>query len=523
MRQRLAGLEAATGSRVVTAQADVADAGELAGLLERFVGVGAGGAEWPPLAGVIHAAGVLDDGVVTGQTAERMAGVLRPKMHGAWQLHRLTRELDLDLFVLYSSAVATVGLPGQTSYAAANGYLDGLAALRHSEGLAATSVAWGAWEAGGMAASEAAQAGFARRGVLPLSAERAHGALAELLASTRANGTVMDADLRRMGQDPVALHLPMLAGLLEAAPAARKAGASLAERLRRTPDAEREGVLVEFLRTELQGVLQRPSPPEPDVGFFDLGMDSLMAVEFRNRLNEAFGGEYVAPMTVVFDYPDVRGLARHVAAGLGLLSAAAPPKRRERAQRRRRRDRGGGTGVPVPWSTGSDGVLGVARGRPMRGDGGARGSGSGGPRHWGAYVEGIDRFDAEFFRIAPVEARLLDPQQRLLLETSWQALEDAGIAPVVLSGSRSGVFAGITNSDYRELLAGYQDEANLYAATGSSYSTAIGRVAFTLGLEGPAVAVDTACSSSLVALHQAVASLQGARRIWRSRAGSTRS
>ena len=151
---------------------------------------------------MIHAAGVLDDGVVTGQTAERMARVLRPKMQGAWQVHRLTRELDLDLFVLYSSAVATVGLPGQTSYAAANGYMDGLAALRRSEGLAATSVAWGFWEAGGMAASEAAQAGFARRGVLPLSAERAHGALAELLASTRASGTVMDADWRRMGQGP---------------------------------------------------------------------------------------------------------------------------------------------------------------------------------------------------------------------------------------------------------------------------------------------------------------------------------
>ena len=506
-RERLAGLEAATGSRVVTARADVADAAELAGLLERFAGGDAASGEWPPLAGVIHAAGVLDDGVVTGQTAERMARVLRPKMQGAWQLHRLTRDLDLDLFVLYSSAVATVGLPGQTSYAAANGYLDGLAGLRRSEGLAATSVAWGAWAAGGMAASEAAQEGFARRGVLPLSAERAHGALAELLASTPANGTVMDADWRRMAQDPVASHLPMLAGLLEVAPAAKTAGASLAERLRGTPDAEREGVLVEFLRTELQAVLQRPSPPEPDVGFFDLGMDSLMAVEFRNRLNDAFGGEYVAPMTVVFDYPDVRGLARHVAAELGLLSAESEPERREPA-----RDEGGGIAVVglacrFPggpdlagfWELLSEGRCAVTEGRPEA---------AGGPRHWGAYVDGIDRFDAEFFRIAPVEARLLDPQQRLLLETSWQALEDAGIAPGTLAGGRAGVYAGITNNDYRELITAQQETAGLYMATGNSPSTAIGRVAFTLGLEGPAMAVDTACSSALVALHQAVVGLQ---------------
>ena len=507
VRERLAGLEEATGCRMVTARADVADAGEVAGLLERFSGGGADGAEWPPLAGVIHAAGVLDDGVVTGQTAERMAAVLRPKMQGAWQLHRLTRDLDLDLFVLYSSAVATVGLPGQTSYAAANGYLDGLAGLRRSEGLAATSVAWGSWEAGGMAASEAAQAGFARRGVLPLSAEQAHGALAELLASTRANGTVMDTDWRRMGQDPAVSRLPLLAGLLEAAPAARKAGASLAERLRGTPEAEREGALVDFLRTELQAVLQRSSPPEPDVGFFDLGMDSLMAVEFRNRLNEAFGGEYVAPMTVVFDYPDVRGLARHVAGELGLLSAAAKPERREPA-----RDAGGGiavVGLACRFPGGSD-LEGfwdlLAEGRCAVTEG--RAAPGGGPRYWGGYVEGIDQFDAEFFRIAPVEARLLDPQQRLMLETSWQALEDAGIAPVLLRGSRTGVFAGITSIDYAELISREQDGTALYVATGNSPSTAIGRVAFTLGLEGPAMAVDTACSSSLVALHQAVASLQ---------------
>ena len=128
---------------------------------------------------------------------------------------------------------------------------------------------------------------------------------------------------------------------------------------------------------------------------------------------------------------------------------------------------------------------------------------------WGAYIEDIDRFDAAFFRIAPVEARFLDPQQRLLLETSWEALEEAGIDPVGLRGSRTGVFAGISSNEYRDLFSADDGAlATLYMATGTNYSAAIGRVAFTLGLEGPAIAVDTACSSSLVALHQAVASLQ---------------
>ncbi len=129
---------------------------------------------------------------------------------------------------------------------------------------------------------------------------------------------------------------------------------------------------------------------------------------------------------------------------------------------------------------------------------------------WGAYVGGLDRFDAAFFRIAPVEAALLDPQQRLLLEVSWEALEDAGINPLGLTGIRAGVYAGISTSDYRELLdpAAHEGDGGLHLATGTSLATAVGRVAFTLGLQGPAMAVETACSSSLVAVHQAMAGLQ---------------
>ena len=134
---------------------------------------------------------------------------------------------------------------------------------------------------------------------------------------------------------------------------------------------------------------------------------------------------------------------------------------------------------------------------------------------FGAYLDELDRFDAAFFRISPVEAQLLDPQQRLILETSWRALEDAGIDPALLKDSRTGVYAGISNNDYRGLIleasenaGSAEPAASLYAVTGTSLNTAIGRVAFALGLGGPAMAVDTACSSSLVATHQAVSGLQ---------------
>ena len=131
---------------------------------------------------------------------------------------------------------------------------------------------------------------------------------------------------------------------------------------------------------------------------------------------------------------------------------------------------------------------------------------------FGAYLENLDQFDAAFFRISPVEAQMLDPQQRLMLETCWRALEDAGMDPDGLKGSRTGVYAGISNNEYRGLIMESSETAeaaaSLYAVTGTSFNTAIGRVAYALGLEGPALALDTACSSSLVAIHQAASGLQ---------------
>ena len=131
---------------------------------------------------------------------------------------------------------------------------------------------------------------------------------------------------------------------------------------------------------------------------------------------------------------------------------------------------------------------------------------------FGAYLDALDQFDAGFFRISPVEAQLLDPQQRLMLEACRQALEDAGTDPVQLKGSRTGIYAGIGNNEYRGLIleasGTSEPAASLYTVTGTSSNNAIGRVAFALGLEGPAMAVDTACSSSLVAMHQAVTGLQ---------------
>ena len=177
----------------------------------------------------------------------------------------------------------------------------------------------------------------------------------------------------------------------------------------------------------------------------------------------------------------------------------------------------GADGIPAFWRLLDDGVNAVQEGEPGSGVGRV---GALFPSadvqavacRFGAYLDGLDQFDATFFRISPVEAQLLDPQQRLMLETCWRALEDAGMDPERLRGSRTGVYAGISNNEYRNLILEVSDTAepaaSLYTVTGTSFNTAIGRVAFALGLEGPAMAVDTACSSSLVAMHQAVTGLQ---------------
>ena len=284
------------------------------------------------------------------------------------------------------------------------------------------------------------------------------------------------------------------------------------------PVEAREELLVSFLQQEVQAVLRLPTAPEPAVGFFDLGIDSLMAVELRNRLNRAFSGEYVASNTVVFDYPDIAALARHLAGELGDVSSApAVEVQPEQSPAVQREDDGiaivgmacrfpGAPDLPAFWHQLEAGAEAVTDGRWNSGSGSAAElSGEYASYRRGGFVEGIDQFDGRFFRIAPIEARGMDPQQRLLLETSWQALEDAGIEADGLRGSRTGVYAGVAASEYRDLMtAGECDVSYL----GTAGSMTVGRVSFVLGLEGPTMPVELNCASSLVAVHQAVTALR---------------
>ncbi|MEU1672573.1 SDR family NAD(P)-dependent oxidoreductase [Streptomyces roseifaciens] len=508
---------------VTVARCDASDRDRLAGLLAAVP------AEHP-LTAVVHLAGALDDGLVTGLTPERLDAVLKPKADAAWHLHELTEGLDLAAFVLFSSAAGTVDGAGQSGYAAANAFLDGLAHHRAARGLPAVSLAWGFWEQRtGMTAhlTDADVERMARSGVRPLTTEDGLGLFDAALTAGEPLLLPMGLDLpalRRADSVP-----PVLRGLVRAparrTAAAGTAGGGLRDRLTAAAPAERDALLLELLRTHVAAVLGHDADMvlDPRRAFREIGFDSLTAVELRNRLSGALGLRL--PATLVFDHPDATALAGHLkaeligpddpdAAGSAPAAAAAGTGEPIAIVAMSCRYPGGVTTPEELWRLLADGGDGMS---PFPADRGWDLAGLYDPEpgkagrcstREGGFLHDAADFDPDFFGISPREALATDPQQRLLLETSWEALERAGIDPHAVRGSRTGVFAGVMYHDYGSRLANAPESVRDYLGNGSLGSVASGRVAYTLGLEGPTLTVDTACSSSLVALHLAVQALR---------------
>ncbi|MFF4591368.1 type I polyketide synthase [Streptomyces sp. NPDC001388] len=508
------------GAEVEVAALDVADHDQLAAALAAVPAQ-------HPLTGVVHAAGVLDDGVVASLTPDRLAQVMRPKADAVAHLHELTRDADLSAFVVFSSVAGTFGGAGQANYAAANAFLDAFAATRRSAGLPATALAWGPWAPGaGMTAelTEADLRRMARGGMRPLTPEQGLGALDAALRRTESVLVPIALDRRVLRDRQAVSALPAMLRGLAVAPARRTAatadaaGESFRTGLATLAQAERETAVLDLVRTQTALVLGHSGPDtvEATRDFRGLGIDSLTAVELRNRLNAATGLRL--PATLVFDYPSPQALARHI--GTELLDTRPPGTAAATT----------GAGVTAVRAVdGADDARIAIVGMGCRFPGGVRGpedfwrlladgvDAIGAPpadRGWhadgveGGFLYDAAEFDADFFGISPREALAMDPQQRLLLEISWEALERAAIDPRGLHGSRTGVFVGTNYQGYGSAAHHVPEDTQGQLLTGHAASVASGRVAYALGLEGPAVTVDTACSSSLVALHWAAQSLR---------------
>ncbi|MFJ2598877.1 type I polyketide synthase [Streptomyces erythrochromogenes] len=517
------------GAEVTLAACDAADRTALTALLGSV-------SEAHPLTAVVHAAGVLDDGVVTSLTPERLRTVLRPKADAAWNLHELTRHLDLAGFVLFSSAAGTFGNAGQGNYAAANTFLDGLARHRQAAGLPATSLAWGLWAQASEMTGHLDDADRDRArstGALPLATRDGLALFDAALAARRPLLVPLRLDhavLRRRAPEA----LPSILRALFRGTAARRAvgaaagtavpGGDLRQRLAALPAAERQTVLVDLVTTYAAAVLGHADAGLIHAGkaFRDLGFDSLTAVELRNRLGTATGQRL--PATLVFDHPTPVALAEHLG---GLLTDAAPAAEVPTALAPAAADEDpvvivgmacrfpGGVHSPEDlWTLLADGTDAIG-GFPTDRGWDLEHFYDSVPDHpdasrtlEGGFLHDAAEFDADFFGISPNEATVMDPQQRLLLETAWEAVERAGIDPRSLRGSRTGVFAGLSSSDYMTRGADIPEALAGYVNTGNAVSVVSGRVSYALGLEGPAVTVDTACSSSLVALHMAAQALR---------------
>jgi len=498
-----------------------------------------------PLGGVVHAAGILADGAIIRQDLIRLKAVMMAKTTGAWNLHRMTENSHVDFFVLFSSAVSLFGAPGQANYAAANAFLDALVHHRRDRGLPALTINWGAWAESGM---NAAVAGHGRRwwsgrGVDPIPPARGVSILGELLLQGADHVAVLPLDWSRFECPAWASGISRLVSAL--APHRPAGGKSRElEHVEHLPVRERRTGVLEFVRDQVGRILGVDSPREldPEKPLSELGLDSLMALELRNRLTEAAGMNL--PAGLLFVHPSIRGLADYITESVldstgdpaksavprcydqGALAALAgevsslsnPEADRALDEFASEPIAVVGIGCRFPgdvdcprefWEllrSGRDGIVDVPPDRwdvdsfydPDLSIPGTMNTRRGG------FLSRLDQFDPSFFGISAGEACGIDPQQRMLLEVSWQAIENAGYAPEQWGGSPVGVFIGISSWDYSTLLT----EAPARGGTGVVPSIAANRLSYFFDFHGPCMAIDTACSSSLVAVDLACQSLR---------------
>jgi acyl transferase domain-containing protein/tryptophanase/pimeloyl-ACP methyl ester carboxylesterase/acyl carrier protein/SAM-dependent methyltransferase len=508
----------ASGTRVEYRRADVGSTADVVRLV----------AACGPLHGVIHAAGVTRDRRTADKPRAEMAEVLAAKVTGAVALDAATRDLPLDFFVLFSSAAAAAGNPGQADYCMANAFLDAFAAEREARRLRGArpgrtvSFGWPLWADGGMTVDEPTRRLFARVfGMVPMPTGHGLAAFERGLASA----------------EPVVV-------VVEQAPA----GPAEADQSYRTQAADpvpvallREHAEAELRRLASAFLLVDPAEVTLTDDLMEIGFDSISLTELVNAVNEIFDLDLLP--TAVFESATLGGFAGYLAeqhgdavaravrpAGPADSTATDPvPMPAPAPQPAQNPAPAASSRTPVADQAGAAvaviGMAGMFPGSPDLAtfwDHLAAGADLTGPvpsdrrellAHpdtagtRAGFLADVAGFDAARFRISATEAALMDPQQRLFLQAAWRAVEDAGYQPSELAGSDTGLFVGVSTTDYADLLRENGHPVEAHTASGIAHSILANRVSHVLDLHGPSEAVDTACSSALVALHRAVRSL----------------
>jgi acyl transferase domain-containing protein/enoyl-CoA hydratase/carnithine racemase/pimeloyl-ACP methyl ester carboxylesterase/NADP-dependent 3-hydroxy acid dehydrogenase YdfG/tryptophanase len=519
------------GSRLAYRQVDVADAAALAATLAGLV------AEFGPVRGVVHAAGICRDGLAKTKGVEDIRPVLAPKLAGALALDRCTADQPLDFLLLCASLAGETGNLGQADYAAANRFLTlfaGERERRRRAGLCSgvtVAVAWPLWAAGGMAVEASTRTLMAEQfGMAPLETADGLAALGLALSGQVSSFALVQKAERASAAAPVA-----------ASPVAASPAPAVASRL----DGDRRGFVLDALAgIAADFLLVDRREVEFNRPLLEMGFDSISLTDMVNRLNARFGLDLLP--SVLFECPTFDDVAAYllsehgaaIAADMPAAVAPTPPAadaaiadRSEPAGAALESKIGAeraGDAAPAPpadaiaiigmagrfaaagsiavfWDklvAGDDMVREVDERRPDLVADPATAAIRGG------FVDDIDLFDAAAFGISPREAALMDPQQRLFIEAANDAVQDAGYAISVLKGREVGVFAGVSTSDYDTLMTEAGVAADPHMATGISHAVLANRLSYVFDWTGPSEAIDTACSSSLVALHRAAEALR---------------
>jgi acyl transferase domain-containing protein/tryptophanase/acyl carrier protein len=521
--------------------------------------------------GVIHAAGVLRDSLVRNKTLEDMGAVFAPKVHGTLHLDEVSRNEQLDFFVMFSSLAAVGGTAWQCDYAFANHFMDSFAAEREllrakGERSGKTlSFNWSLWADGGMKFDELTELFLKKNmGIKPLSTEMGLEAFVKGLASGKSQFAVLEGvqekvelawGLRKKEAAPEAPAAPTQAA---SAPLPGEGNGDIPARLRN----ELSQIVMELLKLDAGDI-------EQDKILLDLGFDSIGLTTFANAINDKYQVE-ITPV-LFFDYPSIGEIAKYLsieyknevlrfyrssaaaaptaAASQGHASTGDAETNQGTALEIRKGWNPAAMDREVVTPSSSSGfspelrfvnepiaIVGISGVMPQSEDLDAfwenlKNSKDmievipkdrwrwedyyGDPfkevnksnSKWGGFMSEVDKFDPLFFGISPREAQMMDPQQRIFLETVWKAIEDSGQKVSDLSGTKTGLFVGVAANDYVDVLRSQGIALDAYSASGNSHSVLANRVSFLLNLRGPSAPLDTACSSSLVAVHRAIESI----------------